>query len=162
MSDQEGAIDFELPPEQTRRQSIEQLQTIHSPRVIEHARNPRNLRRMEGPDACQTVTGPCGDTMEMYLRVADKETDNGRIEAITFMTDGCESTLACGSMLTTMAQGMSLEEAGQIEPGDLLDALGGLPEANAHCAMLAVTTLRGAIAEWYKCTRRGSDRGQST
>jgi nitrogen fixation NifU-like protein len=162
MSDQHGTIEFERLPEEFQRQIIEQLRTSYSPQVIEHARNPRNLRRMEGPDACQTITGPCGDTMEMYLRVGTMDAREERIEEITFMTDGCESTLACGSMLTTMAQGMSLEEAGQIEPEGLLGALGGLPEANAHCAMLAVTTLRGAIAEWYKCTRRGSGRGQST
>ena len=164
MSDQEGTIDFERLPEDIQRQIIEQLRTIHSPQVIAHACNPRNLRRMERPDACQTVTGPCGDTMEMYLRLADKGTDNERIEAITFMTDGCGTTLACGSMLTTMVQGMSLEEAGQIEPEDLLDALGGLPDASVHCATLAVTTLRETIAHWYRRTRqrRASNDGQGT
>jgi nitrogen fixation NifU-like protein len=168
MSDQEGTIDFERLPEENQKQIIERLRTIHSPQVIEHACNPRNLRRMEGPDACQTVTGPCGDTMEIYLRVGTMGTHEEReerIEEITFMTDGCESALACGSMLTTMARGMSLEEAGHIEPDDLLDALGGPPEASAHCATLAVTTLREAIAGWYKRTRRqgrGSSRGQGS
>jgi nitrogen fixation NifU-like protein len=154
MSAQEGTIDFERLPEEIQRQIIEQLRTIYSPQVIAHACNPRNLRRMEGPDACRTVTGPCGDTMEMYLRVGAKGIHEERLEEITFMTDGCGTTLACGSMLTTLVRGMSLEEAGQIEPEDLLDALGGLPEANAHCATLAVITLREAIAEWYKRTRR--------
>jgi nitrogen fixation NifU-like protein len=161
MSDQEGTVDFERLPEENQKQIIERLRTIHSPQAVEHACNPRNLRRMEGPDACQTVTGPCGDTMEIYLRVGAMGTHEERIEDITFMTDGCESTLACGSTLTTMVQGMSLEEAGHIEPEDLLDALGSLPEVSAHCAMLAVTTLRGAIAEWYKWTRRQGRRSST-
>jgi nitrogen fixation NifU-like protein len=154
MSDQHGTIDFERLVEEIQRQFMEQARAIYSPQVVEHAFNPRNLGRMEGPDACQTVTGLCGDTMEMFLRLDGEGGEAESIKDITFMTDGCITTLACGSMLTSMVHGMSLEEAGQIEPEDLLDALGGLPEENAHCARLAVTTLREAIAHWYQRTRR--------
>ncbi|GAB4530081.1 MAG: hypothetical protein Kow0063_07770 [Anaerolineae bacterium] len=154
MNDQEGGIDFERLLEEIQSQLMEQARAIYSPQVIKHAYNPRNLGRLEWPDAYRHVDGSCGDSMEMYLRVAGKGTDDESIEAITFMTDGCGTTLACGSMLTTMVQGMSLEEASQIEPEDLLDALGGLPEASVHCANLAVTTLRETIAHWYRRTRR--------
>jgi nitrogen fixation NifU-like protein len=165
MSDQAGSIDFERLVEEIQGQLMEQARAIYSPQVVEHAFNPRHLGRMEGPHACQAVTGPCGDTMEMYLRLDGKRGDAERIKEITFMTDGCGTTLACGSMLTTMVQGMSLEEAGQIEPEDLLDALGGLPEESAHCARLAVTTLRETIAHWYRRVgrqRRASDDGRRT
>jgi nitrogen fixation NifU-like protein len=154
MSDQQGTIDSERLLEEIQRQLMEQARAIYSPQVVEHAFNPRNLGRIEWPDARQSVTGPCGDTMEMYLRLDGKATDEERIKEITFMTDGCGTTLACGSMLTSIVQGMSLEEAGQIEPEDLLAVLGGLPQENAHCARLAVTTLREAIAHWYQRTRR--------
>jgi nitrogen fixation NifU-like protein len=164
MSDQQGTIDSERLLEEIRRQLMEQARAIYSPQVVEHAFNPRNLGRIEWPDACQSVTGPCGDTMEMYLRLDGIATGEERIKEITFMADGCGTTLACGSMLTSMVQGMSLEEAGQIEPEDLLDALGGLPEGSAHCALLGVTTLREAIAHWYRGTRqrRASNDGRGT
>ena len=61
-------------------------------------------------------------------------------------TDGCGPTVACGSKLTTMVYGMSLEGVSRIRPEDLLDALGGLPEESVHCAELAVNTLREAIS----------------
>jgi len=36
---------------------------------------------------------------------------------------------------------MSLDEAGEIRPEDLLKALDGLPEESIHCADLAVSAL---------------------
>jgi nitrogen fixation NifU-like protein len=82
--------------------------------------------------------------MEIYLRL------NGeRIKKATFMTDGCGPSVACGSMLTTMVQGMSLDEASEVRPEDLLEALDGLPEGSVHCAELAANTLRQAIDNWH-------------
>jgi nitrogen fixation NifU-like protein len=109
--------------------------------VQEEAHNPKNLGRMAGPDAYGIVHGWCGDTMEVYLRL-----NGARIGEATFMTDGCGPSVACGSMLTTMVTGMSLEEAGEIRPEDLIAVLDGLPEESLHCAELAVSTLQEAIA----------------
>jgi nitrogen fixation NifU-like protein len=61
------------------------------------------------------------------------------------MTDGCGATIACGSMLTSMIKGKSLDEAEAITEDDLIAALGGLPEENLHCAHLAIITLRDAL-----------------
>jgi nitrogen fixation NifU-like protein len=124
-----------------QRQIIEQERTIYSDKVIEEAHNPRNLGRMPEPDTHAIVCGWCGDTMEIYLRL-----DGERIKEIAFMTDGCGSAVACGSMLTRLVQGTSLKEADRITPEDLLAALDGLPEESIHCAELAVNTLREAIA----------------
>lgn len=113
---------------------------VYSPTVLEHALHPRNLGTMLEPDGLAVVRGPCGDTMAVFLRI-----DGARIEKATFLTDGCGPTLACGSMLTTMAEGLSLEEASTMEPADLITAVGGLPPENVHCAVLAMTTLQQAI-----------------
>ena len=40
------------------------------------------------------------------------------------------------------------EEASEVRPQDLLEALDGLPEENAHCAELAVSTLQNALLNW--------------
>jgi nitrogen fixation NifU-like protein len=96
---------------------------------------------MPEPDVYGIVHGWCGDTMEIYLRL-----DGERIQEATFMTDGCGPSVACGSMLTTMMQGISLEEAGQVAPEDLITALDGLPAESTHCAELAVSTLQAALA----------------
>ena len=127
-----------------RQQITEQERALYSAKVIEEAHNPKNLGRMAVPDAYGIVHGWCGDTMEIYLRL-----DGDRIIEATFMTDGCGPTVACGSMFTTMVTGMPLEEAGAITPENLIAALDGLPEESLHCAELAVSTLREAIANWH-------------
>ena len=77
----------------------------------------------------------------MYLRL-----DGDRIAEASFWADGCLSTMACGDMLTTMARGMTLEDAAAITPEELIAALDGLPYKSHHCAELSVETLREAIA----------------
>lgn len=141
MDDQGEAAEFDRLVVELQRQISEQERAIYSAKVIAEAHNPTNMGRMDGADAYGIVHGSCGDTMEFYLRL-----NGGGIEAVNFMTDGCGSSVACGSMLSRMAQGMSLEEACSIRPEDLIVALDGLPEENVHCAELAVKTLLEAIA----------------
>ena len=154
MGDQGEAMDFDRIVEELQRQIVEQERALYSAKVIEEAYHPRNLGRVAEPDAYARVRGWCGDTMEIYLRL------NGeRIEEARFMTDGCGPSVACGSMLTAMVQGMSLEEAGGVRPEDLIAALDGLPQESVHCAELAVTTLRQAIGSGRADDGSYRDRG---
>jgi nitrogen fixation NifU-like protein len=140
MEHQGDEKDFDRMVKELQREIAEQEQAVYSAKVIEEVHNPRNIGRMSQPDARGLVHGWCGDTMEIYLRL------NGeRIEEATFMIDGCGPSVACGSMLTRMVIGMSLEEASEVRPENLLDALDGLPEESDHCAELAVSTLQNAI-----------------
>lgn len=104
-----------------------------------------NIGYLKDPDARGVVTGWCGDTMQIDLRLI-----GGLIKEAWFMTDGCGATIACGSMITKMALTKSLTEAERISPGEIIDALDGLPEDHLHCADLAVLTLREAIQKAKK------------
>ena len=141
MEHQEETTNFDRVVAELQRAIIEQEQALYSAKVIEEAHNPTNMGRMAEPDAYGIVHGWCGDTMEIYLRL-----DEESVKEATFVTDGCGPSVACGSMLTRMVQGMSLEEASGIRPEDLIVALDGLPEDSVHCAELAVKTLWEAIA----------------
>ena len=111
--------------------------------VIDHAQNPRNVGRIPNADGLAIVTGPCGDTMDIWLKVKDNT-----IKEITFWTDGCGTSIAAGSMVTEMAKGKSVIQASKIRQQDVLDALGGLPEDSVHCALLAANTLNAAIKDY--------------
>jgi len=145
MKRQAEGSDFARMMAELQKQIAEQERARYSVELIAEARNPRNVGRMDEADARAVVRGWCGDTMEFYLRL-----DGEQITEITFMTDGCGPTVACGSRMTAMVQGMSLEEAGEVAAQDLIVALDGLPEENVHCAELAVITLREAIANCFK------------
>jgi nitrogen fixation NifU-like protein len=100
---------------------------------------------MEDADGFARVTGPCGDTMEIWLKVK-----NGTIANATFMTDGCGTSIASGSMVTEMAKGKIVSEAQKIGQQDALSALGGLPEESEHCALLSANTLKEAIRDYLE------------
>lgn len=111
--------------------------------VIDHAMNPRNAGSIPNADGFACVTGPCGDTMEIWLSIRD-----GRIRNATFWTDGCGTSIAAGSMATEMAKGKGISKGFQITQDDILNGLDGLPVESAHCALLAANTLREAIRDY--------------
>lgn len=121
---------------------------IYPATVVDHAMAPRNLGAMPEADGFGSVLGPCGDTMEIWLKV-----DNDVIASATFMTDGCGTSIASGSMVTEMAKGKSIKEARRITQRDVLEALGGLPDESKHCALLAADTLKAAIRDYIAMKR---------
>ena len=121
---------------------------IHPETVIDHAMNPRNLGGIEDADGFACIAGPCGDTMEIWLKVS-----GNMITGISFMTDGCGTSVASGSMVTELAKGKGVGEAQEISQQDVLDALGGLPDESEHCALLAANTLKAAIRD-YRLTMK--------
>jgi nitrogen fixation NifU-like protein len=130
---------------------------IYSETVIDYAVNPRNLGIMQDFDGFARVTGPCGDTMEVWLKL-----NSDTITDIAFMTDGCGTSIASGSMMTELAKGRSITVAIRICQQDILEALEGLPEESQHCALLAANTLKAAIRDciamqkepWKKAYRK--------
>jgi len=135
------------------------MRKIYSETTIDHSMNPRNVGNLDDADGFARVTGPCGDTMEIWLKVMD-----GIIVQATFYTDGCGTTIASGSMVTEIAKGKSITEAQKISQQNVLDALGGLAEESQHCALLAANTLKEAIRDyvtmkkepWKKAYRKQS------
>jgi len=121
----------------------EEMRKTYSEITIDHAMNPRNVGDMADADGFAKVTGPCGDSMEIRLKV-----NNDTIVGATFMTDGCGTTIASGSIVTEMAKEKNIIEARKISSQDVLNALGGLPEESQHCALLAANTLKAAIRDY--------------
>jgi nitrogen fixation NifU-like protein len=126
----------------------QEMRKIYSEAVVEHSMDPRNLGELEDANGYARVTGPCGDTMSIWLKVNADTIINA-----SFRTDGCGTTLASGSMVTEMVKGKSISEARKITQRDVLDALGGLPPESEHCALLAANTLKAAMRD-YMVTKR--------
>ncbi len=116
--------------------------------AIEHANNPHNLGSIPQYDGFGRHASDCDDTIEIYLSVRAN-----RIVNITFMTNGCGATIACGSMITELAKGNTVDEAYQIGPEEVLEALGGLPDGNVHCADIAVNALREALHNYREISK---------
>lgn len=100
--------------------------------------------RMNDPSAGAWLTGPCGDTMEFYLVIA-----NDVIEQAKYHTDGCEFTRLCGRTVAQYVQGKRLRDALSLSARHVLDELPQLPKENRHCAILAVSTFYKAVGRFW-------------
>jgi nitrogen fixation NifU-like protein len=137
-----------LEPDDLQALAMEEARKIYCETVIDHAMNPRHLGSLSNSDGFAKVTGPCGDTMEVWLKV-----NNNIITDIAFMTNGCGTSIASGSMMTELARGKSIVEAIKISQRDILNYLGGLPDESKHCALLAANTLREAVRDYIAMKR---------
>ncbi len=116
---------------------------LYSERTLEEAYNPKNVGVLDDPDGYARITGPCGDTIQIHLKV-----EGGKIVDCKFIADGCGPSTASGSAVTEMAKGKTIEDALLIQDKDILAVLDGLPEESIHCPVLAVNTLRAAIEDY--------------
>lgn len=114
------------------------------------AASPRNYGPLDDFDGHARITGPCGDTMEFWLSARD-----GLVERVSFTTDGCGPSRACGSMATALVEGRRVEDAAALAQRDILDALGGIPPEFEHCALLAADTLKAACEDYRERGARG-------
>jgi len=99
--------------------------------------------RINDPTSVASITGPCGDTMEVYLVVKDDI-----IQEIKYHTDGCGNTRSCGRAIARRALGRNLTDALSISAGELIRSGECRPAEGRHCAILAVSTLYRAAADY--------------
>jgi len=107
----------------------------------DHLAHPRNAGELANANVVAEQSNPvCGDRLRLSLLIRD-----GRIEAARFLAYGCPPTLACGSALAEILEGMTVAEALQLTRKEIVTVLGGLPAGKQHAAALAIETLRIAI-----------------
>jgi nitrogen fixation NifU-like protein len=114
---------------------------MYSQQLLDYFQNPRNAGEVENPDAAIQIENPaCGDVLRLSARV-----EEGRIAAIRFRAKGCVPAMACGSALTELVFGKSLEEARRLKRETLIETVGGVPEASSHAGHLAMDALAALL-----------------
>jgi nitrogen fixation NifU-like protein len=129
--------------DELEKEILETMRKIYSDTVIDHAMNPRNAGKIPNPDGFGSATSACGETMEIRLKAKD-----GQITDAAFWTNGCSTTVACGSIASELIKGEDVSQALAISQNDILEALGGLPEGNHHCALLAANAVKAAVIDY--------------
>lgn len=116
---------------------------MYSAQLLDHFEHPRNAGELPGADGRVRVENPaCGDILELFVR-----SQHGRIAEVRFRAKGCVPAMACGSLITELMMGRSLEAAGAISREEVVQAIGGLPAASGHAAQLAIDALRAVLRE---------------
>lgn len=121
---------------------------LYNEKVMDHFSNPRNVGTIDNPSGVGQVGNPtCGDIMKMFIKV-EKKDGKDVITDIKFQTFGCGAAVASSSMVTELALGKTIEEAEKIAPGEVAEALGGLPPIKMHCSNLGANALAEAIKDY--------------
>ena len=120
----------------------------HSLRYLEMAFRTDKRQRLEKPDGYGKRTGICGDTVEFFLLIQDKN-----IQSICFYATGCINTNACCNAVTLLVEGKSLSQAWEVTADTVVNYLETLPQDHFHCAELAVGALYLALSNYQDLQR---------
>ncbi len=117
------------------------MAAMYSVQVLDHFQNPRGVGDLPNATVSVEVQNPaCGDVMRLSLRI-----ESGRLAEARFRAKGCVPAIACGSKLVEMVSGLDLPSARAVRREQLVEGLGGLPEASQHASHLAMDALKAAL-----------------
>jgi nitrogen fixation NifU-like protein len=89
---------------------MSELSDLYQETILEHNKNPRNFREIEGADRTADGNNPlCGDALRVYV---DLEGDV--VKDVAFKGSGCAISKASASMMTQVVKGKSKDEAEMI------------------------------------------------
>ena len=111
---------------------------MHSERLLDHLRNPRNVGELAPPAIKVDVSNPaCGDMLRLSARF-----ENDRVAEARFQTRGCTAAIAASSALTEWMIGKSRTELKTLTAAAIEEAVGGLEPASKHAAVLCLDGVR--------------------
>ena len=104
------------------------LKELYQEIILDHGKNPRNLRSIEGFNKDAKGHNPlCGDKVHIYLKLNDKK----KIEDISFEGSGCAISMASASIMTDLFKGKEEKEVKEIVD-DFLDMIKEKPELSTR------------------------------
>jgi nitrogen fixation NifU-like protein len=115
---------------------------MHSERLLEHFRNPRNVGELPPPAQIVDVSNPaCGDLLRLSVRF-----ENDRVAEVKYKVRGCTASIAAGSALTEWMSGKSRSQLKMLTPAMIEEALGGLEAASKHAAILSIDGVKRLLS----------------
>lgn len=114
---------------------------------------PSNFGPLRDADGNARRTGPCGDTVEFWLRG-----DRDGVETASCITDGCENSLRAASTVAYMVEGMPLEDVKALGFDDVISVLEDFPKDSHHCIQLALDVLHTATQDMEVRRERAVER----
>jgi len=115
----------------------------YADKAIRYFQSKENFGVIEDADQVTDLTGPCGDTMKIFLKVDGDKINDAKIQVL-----GCPGAVASGCALINLAKGKTLQEAADIDLDALYYELEKMPEQKVHCARLALKTLQKTLEEY--------------
>ena len=87
------------------------LKELYQEIILEHGKNPRNLRKTENFNKDAKGNNPlCGDNVHVYLKL----NENKKVEDVSFEGEGCAISMASASIMTDLVKGKEENEVKEI------------------------------------------------
>ena len=116
---------------------------MYPERLIEHFRSPRNVGELAPPAVTVEASNPaCGDVLRLSARF-----EAGMAVEVRYHVRGCTASIAAGSALTEWMRGKTLAEIAAFEASIVDQAVGGLPPASKHAAILCADGVKLLLAK---------------
>ena len=85
---------------------MSELNELYQETILEHNKNPRNFREIEGADKEAVGNNPlCGDALRVFVKL-----DGDTVNDVAFKGSGCAISKASASMMTQTVKGKTREE----------------------------------------------------
>ncbi len=102
------------------------LKELYQEIILDHGKNPRNLRKTENFNKDAKGHNPlCGDKVHVYLKL----NENKKVEDISFEGQGCAISMASASIMTDLVKNKEEFEVKEIV-SDFLDMIKEKDELN--------------------------------
>lgn len=114
----------------------------YSDTAIDYYIDQPDMGSLEDADQVSELTGQCGDTMKIYLKMDGEIIKDAKIQVL-----GCPGAIASAMVAMEMIKGMTIEEARKITDRDIFRRLIEIPDQKQHCIRLSVKTMNQAFDE---------------
>lgn len=117
----------------------------YSDKAIQYYMEKPYMGRLADADQVSEMTGTCGDTMAVYLKV-----NQGIVADVRYEVMGCAGAISAAMAAVDLVKGKQIGEARKLEDGDVFRVLQEIPVKKHHCIQLAVKALHKTIDEYQQ------------
>ena len=132
---------IDIPDQESMRELL--IGSGYSSKAVDYYLAKKNMGSLTDADQVTELTGPCGDTMKIFLKLEENKIKDAKIQVL-----GCPAAIASAMAAMDHIRGMSLDEAMEVKDGDIFRMLEDLPDQKQHCIRLTIKTLHKAIEEY--------------
>ena len=117
----------------------------YSNTAIQYYMEKPYMGTLQDADQVSEMTGTCGDTMAVYLKV-----DADVIADVRYEVMGCAGAISAAMAAVDLVKGKQIQQARRLVDGDVFRVLKEIPVKKHHCIQLAVKALHKTIDEYQR------------
>lgn len=126
----------------------------YSDKAIKYFLEKADMGSLPDADQVTELTGPCGDTMKIYLKIEDDRIKDAKMRVL-----GCAGAVASAMAAMEFIKNKTIDSALAIKDRDIYNLLEEIPDQKQDCIRLTIKILQKAIQE-YKSNNINNQQGE--